>query len=541
MNKLRSPHCPLLTAASAALFFFRCSLTPFSGGGTEGGNVSGLFVNDDGSASAMVQVRLVPADYNPGAVNQGNPVIATATATDGSYSFGRVPKGSYSVEAFNPASGKRSLITGIIVTGEDLHVPADTPRNPGTMKIFLPTSVNPTTGYFFVPGTTIFATINGAGGFITIASVPAATLPALCYSETGSPSIDTIRYRVAVASSDTVVVANPGWKYARRIILNTSPAGAGVSGNVSDFPVLVRLTAGNFNFAQAGTGGSDIRFARSDTVILPYEIEQWDATNGRAVLWVRVDTVFGSDSSQYITLYWGNPGAIASSNSTEVFDTANGFAGVWHMNENPAAGANAIKDRTANSFNATPHGSMNAADVVDAAIGKGLDFDGSNDYLNAGKVALTGSYSVGLWVRLNRINNYQRIIFQDSAYTLWYDSDRSGARMEHIDSSGTWRGMPQDGGVVQPMSTGVWYYLTGTYDGDKIRLYLNGQRVTETNSMVAYPASHGYDLFFGQSWNNSYVNGIMDEVRIEKSARSADWITLCYMNQKSDDKLVVFK
>lgn len=541
MDKLRLIKYGLLTVASAALVVFRCSLVPFSGGGTEGGNVSGLFFNDDGSTSAMVLVQLVPADYDPGTVNQNDPIITVYTATNGSYSFRRVPKGHYSVEAFNPVSGKRSLITGIIVTSEDLQVPIDTLRTPGTMKVFLPENVNRATGYFFIPGTTIYAPINGASGMIVITSLPAATFPALCYSEAGSSSADTIRYSVAVPSSDTVVVANPGWKYARRISLNTSAAGAGVSGNNIDFPVLVRLTASNFNFAQANASGSDIRFARSDTSLLPYEIEQWDATNGRALLWVNVDTIFGDNSSQYITLYWGNPDAIASSNSTEVFDTGNGFTGVWHMNENPAAGANSIKDRTANNYNATPQGAMTAADVVDGAIGKGLNFDGNNDYLDAGTaVNLTGSYSVGLWVNANDLSTYRRFVFKQTAYTLWYDVDTHGIRMEHFDGI-SWRGIMQDGGAQQPMSEGTWYYIVGAYDGDKVRLYVNGELKTASNSIGINPQANQNYLSLGDGEPQRNASGTMDEMRIENVNRSADWIKLSYMNQRSDDMLVVFK
>jgi hypothetical protein len=539
MDKLRLIKYGILTVA--ALAAFRCSLVPFSGGGTEGGNVSGLFVNDDGTTSAMVLVQLVPADYDPGAVNQNNPIITAATATDGSYSFGRVLKGNYSVEAVNPACGKRSLISGITVANENLQLPTDTLKIPGSMKLFLPAAADPATGYVYVPGTSIYASLAGTNGFVVASSLPADLLPAVCYATLLNPAPVIIRYDVPVVSGDTVIVAHPEWKHARLLCLNTSATGAGVSGNIAGFPVLVRLTSGNFGFAQANANGSDLRFARSDTALLPYEIERWDPAAELAEVWVNVDTVFGNDSAQFITLYWGNPDAISSSNSTDVFDTAGGFAGVWHMNENPAAGANSIKDRTANSFNATPRGSMNAADVVDGTIGKALDFDGSNDYCNAGKVILTGNYSVGLWVRLNRRNNYQRLIFQDSAYTLWYDSDRSGARMEHLDSSGIWRGIPQDSGAVQPMNTGAWYYLTGTYDGYRVRLYMNGSQATTTNSMAANPVSSGYDLIFGEAWSTSYVNGIMDEIRIEKTARSADWIRLCYMNQKSDDKLVVFR
>jgi hypothetical protein len=35
--------------------------------------------------------------------------------------------------------------------------------------------------------------------------------------------------------------------------------------------------------------------------------------------------------------------------------------------------------------------------------------------------------------------------------------------------------------------------------------------------------------------------GCIDEVRVCRTIRSADWIKLSYMNQRPDDRLVVFK
>jgi hypothetical protein len=38
-----------------------------------------------------------------------------------------------------------------------------------------------------------------------------------------------------------------------------------------------------------------------------------------------------------------------------------------------------------------------------------------------------------------------------------------------------------------------------------------------------------------------FFNGKIDEVRVSNNIPSADWIKLCYMNQRIDDMLVVFK
>ena len=121
------------------------------------------------------------------------------------------------------------------------------------------------------------------------------------------------------------------WAYSQNLYLNTTSGGANVSGAVDSFPVLVRLDTTVFNFAMAQDSGQDIRFAKSDGTHLYYQIEKWDFSGKTAAIWVRVDTVFGNNNTQYITMYWGNPKVNSMSNGAAVFDTANGFIGVWHL------------------------------------------------------------------------------------------------------------------------------------------------------------------------------------------------------------------
>jgi hypothetical protein len=529
-------------ACAAALFFLSCSLEPLSGGGTEGGNtVSGVFINGDGSASAKVKVLLIPSDYDPGAVRQNGSIVASVTSNSGGYSFEHVPRGSYSIEATDTANGKMSLITEVDVSGENYRVPVDTLRVPGAMMVFLPPTADIASGYFFVPGTSRYVRLAGAAGYVVMTALPAKPLPAICYATLSDPTPVVMRYNVRVVSGDTTVVANAGWKFSRRLGLNTAATGVGVSQNIAGFPVVVRLTKDNFDFTQANAGGSDVRFFRPDTVTLPYEIERWDAAGQKAEIWVRVDTIYGNNDAQSITMYWGNTDAGDKSDGSAVFDTSNGFIGVWHMNEDPSAGTASIKDRTVNAHGATPFGQMTTANSVDGAVGKALSFDGKKGYLNAGNVSVPGKYSVGLWVLMDTLGDYQRFIYKDSSYTLWYDKDSVSVRMEHFSNSTWWKGLLQDGGTRVPMTTGTWYYLTATFDGTVIRLYKNGTEASVSNPIAVSPRTNTQPLVFGKSYtdpNDPLVYGIMDEIRIEGVARSADWIRLCYMNQRVDDKLV---
>jgi hypothetical protein len=67
------------------------------------------------------------------------------------------------------------------------------------------------------------------------------------------------------------------WQKRRDVLLDTTPAGAGIATNLENYPVPIRLDKINFDFAQAKPDGSDLRFAKADGPLLAHEIELWDS------------------------------------------------------------------------------------------------------------------------------------------------------------------------------------------------------------------------------------------------------------------------
>ena len=163
------------------------------------------------------------------------------------------------------------------------------------------------------------------------------------------------------------------WKYNTNVILNTKGSGANITTAQAGFPVLVRLTATTptFSFTQALSGGQDIRFSKADGTHIPYQIERWNSTNQIAEIWVKVD-VNGSDSTQYFMMYWGNATASDSSNGANVFSSANGFLGVWHLKEQGNTNLGGYADATGTHI-ATGN-NMIASDQVSAVIDSGQNF-----------------------------------------------------------------------------------------------------------------------------------------------------------------------
>jgi len=76
-----------------------------------------------------------------------------------------------------------------------------------------------------------------------------------------------------------------------------------------NYTVKIVLNTTNFDFTQANPDGSDIRFLGPDrTTLLNYWIQEWNATAGTAVIWVKVPSLPGGSTTTIYMLY-GNPAA----------------------------------------------------------------------------------------------------------------------------------------------------------------------------------------------------------------------------------------
>lgn len=188
------------------------------------------------------------------------------------------------------------------------------------------------------------------------------------------------------------------WPQSRRVHLNTTAAGAGVAGNVGDFPLLVRLTGGDFDFSTST--GRDTRFSDSKGKRLRYEVERWDSSAAAAELWVRLDRVNGNSNAQFITMHWGLAGAEDVTDARQVFSADAGFAGVWHLGED--APDTITSDLYKDAVGYDPAADRVASTDRSGVVGFGAGFAGV-DYLTVRVVhpllQPTSQVSVSAWVR----------------------------------------------------------------------------------------------------------------------------------------------
>ena len=521
----------------AALVPYNCSNVQMAGSISEttNGALTGSIINSDGSPASHTQVTIIPSSYDPGEVAAPQNLRHDTTDENGLFAFSRIDTGTFTIEAMSLREYTRALITGIRVRGDTVTISPHTLQRPGSIKIILPDSIDFSNGYVYIPGTTFYRDLSSSSGFSVIDSVPAAIVPAACYSVRSTSVRKVFRYDVPVPSGDTVVIFNAEWPYAKQLYLNTSASGANVPGTVENFPVLVRLNSGNFDFSQAQKNGNDIRFTKPDGTMLPYEIERWDSISNLAEIWVKVDTVYGNTISRFIGMYWGAAADPASS-SAAVFDTAKGFQGVWHMTE--ATGD--VSDATLNRNTGANAGTTSGPGI----IGNGRVFVTNRIIMGTSPTlcGLNDSITVSGWLNTTQISATSISVIRNQGHftALQFDSGHAWTSMfntlpnQWTSVNFRWNGVFNDG---------QWHYFVSKFKaGSGCKVYRDGVLISQNTTDSAALRSTTVAFYLGGAeLNDEYYKGLLDEIRVEGSCRSDDWIKLCYMNQNALDMLVEFK
>ncbi|MEM9849091.1 MAG: LamG-like jellyroll fold domain-containing protein, partial [Bacteroidota bacterium] len=148
--------------------------------------------------------------------------------------------------------------------------------------------------------------------------------------------------------------------------------------------------------------------------------------------------------------------------------------------------------------------------------GNALDFDGENDYVDAGNI-LTSSYTKEVWVNIDLSNGLANNLLSGSntqAQHIFWTPAIYGYRVS-AGHNGDW-GAVRD---AEPIPAG-WQHYAVTYDAPttSMKLYRNGNLVAENDNVPNYTG--GNQVLIGAFENNNLFGGRLDEVRIWDYART---------------------
>jgi hypothetical protein len=174
-----------------------------------------------------------------------------------------------------------------------------------------------------------------------------------------------------------------------------------------------------------------------------------------------------------------------------------------------------------------------------------LDFDGTNDYVNISNLHVSGStITVEAWVYLREFGHPS---LDANIANLLKGGDEN--IVLRIGDGGQPNNMPQ--WVVKinndhkrlnanaRISLNTWYHLAGVYDGQEMKLYINGKldkSQSQTGTLTTTAQS------FGLGGIDRYLNGQMDEIRIWNDARTAEEIreNMCKTLTGNEENLVAY-
>ena len=323
------------------------------------------------------------------------------------------------------------------------------------------------------------------------------------------------------------VAPYPAWQHSGVLTILTTPEGADLPvGTVTEgFPLLVRLHKDWFDFKQAKADGADVRFSTSAGAPLPYQIEEWDAANGSASIWVRVPRIEGN-ARQALRMHWGKADAVSESSGKAVFNESNGYLSVWHLGDT-------VQDEVG-----TLESKETGTSLTNGIVGKARHFPGKAGIFGGDKIpnypAGASPHSSEVWFRSRTPN---------STLVAWGNEQAQGKVVmqfrspPHINMDCYFSGGNVASGSRLPL--GEWTHVVHTYQQGESALYING-KLDGSNTKNGGPLAIKTParLWIGGWYNNYTFIGDMDEVRISKVTRSADWVRLQFENQKPQQTLV---
>jgi len=323
---------------------------------------------------------------------------------------------------------------------------------------------------------------------------------------------------------------NNGYEYRRSITIDHDKVIG--SSNFSDFAFLVKSTNVDFkDSANSGkvenSSGWDIRFETSGGSKLDHVLEKYIPSTGEVIAWVEIDSLL-YNSDPVIYMYYGKSGLEATEEAP---------SGVW---DSSFKLVQLMRIASGHPLDETLNGNDVTSEDITAyqqagKNGYALDFESTNtDWLDIDNSASLSPTNITIeaLVKIESYpGTYPRLVSKDgtgggSAQQYQLVLHNTNRLFFRIKDGSTWYGGDFD---VGGLSTGIWLYLVGTYDGTTLKAYINGVAETITFAHTGTINSGTDSLAIGSKAddleNSSYlIDGLVEFIKIHSTARTADWI-----------------
>lgn len=317
------------------------------------------------------------------------------------------------------------------------------------------------------------------------------------------------------------------WPYRMKLAIDNSAS----TENLSDFPMMVKLTPERFDYSFAQVDGDDIRFVDPDGTALDYECDTWEL-DGDSFFWVRVPQVDAGSTTDYFWMYYGTAAVGNGENAEAVWN--DGYVAVYHMNDKPGD-ATKILDSTANANHGTKGAGATAPTEVAGTVGRAQQFVASQIiYLPDVAVLKPASWTVAALLEgyADNAGNAQQLFGWGIIPGIHAEWDK-GRPLFYM-APGNNRYFSSD--VTAVLEDGEAHTLIATMPGNgqndilASALYLDGVAAA-VYSTTATAAQYGKSQprIGNRPLDDRGLNAALSELRLSSVARSGEWIEAEYL------------
>ncbi len=469
--------------------------------------------------------------------NNSSPISWGTNATLNLTNVQSIQAGTYSVtvtDPYNSASANASLAVdaGPPVISVDLN-PTNAIYYAGSSNTFTVSVLGspPFSYQWYQDGAPIGGATNSSFTYAALLGTNTYYCAVTNIYSAGTPTLSSIGTVAGIVPPESLSSTNFSYK------IKIQFSGYNRNEKLEDFPVLVRFgtNVSGFSYAQfASPTGGDLRFADSSgTISLPYEIDQWDDTNGNSTIWVQVPTLSGTND--FIWAYWGNPNDTTPADYTTngavwlppAFQSLPSYEVVYHLEQSGFP----YLDSTLQY----PASNGIAPASVAGLIGQGLSFNDA-PYLDAGLVNLGNAFTLSAWVNVPASDYSIQAVWDNGNGVA--DSPECQFYVDNFDTSdGTLTLTTGDGSTQVKLqsapgavSFGQWHLVTAVADRTDgvAQLFVDGNQVTNGLALTDFPTNT--DMNLGRDNGGSYqYTGLIDEARIRSGLSSTNWIWADWM------------
>ena len=313
------------------------------------------------------------------------------------------------------------------------------------------------------------------------------------------------------------------WAHKKKLSFDTSANGTEIKEDVMQLPLLVRLHSGNFKFSEVKPDGSDLRFFAADSKTpLKYHIENFDAANELANVWVALPKLTANSDKDSLIVKWGNPSATSAGDSKGTYDADQIF--VYHFGTTEGAGTQGVRDATGDANNPNASG---AKPVPSGPIGAAAGFDGTSKIdLSASpslKLGPASGFTFTAWIKLAGNDNATLYSQHDGSKTLKIGLTGGALFVSNAASVAS---------ATIALKPGIWQHIAVVGSVGKASFYVDGNEAG--SGALTLPDMAG-EAVIGEG-----LKGEMDEVTLAGTARSASYIKALADSQSADTLMLSF-